>query len=200
MSANLNYWTAPHNSDNGFPDSNGRRDERREMGWLSGTELRYRALSHVESFCWMCRHGTCPTSGIYQVSEPLLLSFHYHTYTRSQTHTHTHALPLANSLKRVTFVLQLPVKRGEHCLQVNKVKFTEQVNIRKHRFHFQSTFYVHPTCSSLPEVTVLELDDWCCDHRWESRNRVVCNLITAHYNTVCSKQSRLTVYSIEVWC
>ncbi len=187
MSANLNYWTAPI-----IPT----------MDFLTPTDV---GMSEGR---WADSPGPNWGTGPYHMWNPFVgcagmerappqvyTKFHIHV-----PHTHTHALPLANSLKRVTFVLQLPVKRGEHCLRVNKVKFTEQVNIRKHRFHFQSTFYVHPTCSSLPEVTVLELDDWCCDHRWESRNRVVCNLITAHYNTVCSKQSRLTVYSIEVWC
>lgn len=166
MSANLNYWTAPHNSDNGFPDSDGRKDERREIGWLSGTELRYRALSHVKSFYWMCRRGTrpplrySPSFRAFAALDP----FHYRTYTFPDIHTHTQ--PLANSLKRVTFVHQLPVKRGEHCLWVNKVKVTDQVNFKKARI-------------LLPENIFINTQHVPCCQKWQFWNLITDRMTTS---------------------
>lgn len=81
-------------------------------------------------------------------ARPFPLSY---TYTFPDIHTNTHtltlSLPLANSLKRVTFVLQLPVKRGERCLWVNKVEVTDQVNLREQEFHFPRTFLWTPNTS-----------------------------------------------------
>lgn len=76
-------------------------------------------------------------------TRPFPLS-HIHIPRHTQKHTHTHTQPLANSLKRVTFVPQLPVKRGEHCLWVNKVKVTDQVNLREQGFYFLGTFLLTP--------------------------------------------------------
>lgn len=198
MSANLNYWTAPHNSDNGFPDSDGRRDERREMGWLSRSELWYRALSHVKSFYWMCRRGTRPPSGIPQVSEPSLhstLSTIAHIHIPRHTHKHTLSLPLANSLKRVTLVLQLPVKRGEHCLWVNKVEVTDQVNLREQGFHFLRTFLWTPNMS-LTARSDSSGTWWLM--LWPQVKKALFQILIWYSSYVRSKHSRRTFDFIEV--
>ncbi len=154
-----------------FPDSNGRRDERRGDGLTLRDRTEVQGLITCGILLLDVQAWNGPTLRYLPSFRAFAALFPLpHIYT-SQTHTHTRSTT-CKLTQESDICSPVACQRGERCLRVNKVKFTEQVNIRKHRFHFQSTFYVHPTCSSLPEVTVLELDDWCCDHRWESRNRV----------------------------